>query len=227
MEKQNKVLLLGIWASPYTKRVELALKLKGVSYEYVEEDMFNKSPLVFKYNPIHQRLPILVHNGNPIVESLVIIEYIDETWKNGPPILPADPYKKSQLRFWATFIHQSQLFETMVKVLKSDGEEQEKDINKMLETIKVLEEGVKDIFPDDNNVGYLDFVICSVFSFHVAMEEVLGIKMVDSEKNPLLHSWVTKLNHLALVKETMAPNHILVEVLKVVRQKALKAASAT
>ncbi|KAK5845933.1 hypothetical protein PVK06_002181 [Gossypium arboreum] len=74
------------------------------------------------------------------------------------------------------------LFETMVKVLKSEGEEQEKDINKMLETIKVLEEGVKDIFPDDNNVGYLDFVICSVFSFHVAMEEVLGIKMVDSEK---------------------------------------------
>ncbi|MBA0792867.1 hypothetical protein Gohar_017328 [Gossypium harknessii] len=188
MEKQNKVLLLGIWASPYTKRVELALKLKGISYEYVEEDMFNKSPLVFKYNPIHQRLPILVHNGNPIVESLVIIEYIDETWKNGPPILPADPYKKSQLRFWATFIHQSQLFETMVKVLKSDGEEQEKDINKMLETRS---------------------------------------SMVDSEKTPLLHSWVTKLNHLALVKETMAPNHNLVEVLKVVRQKALKAASAT
>ncbi|XP_052874451.1 glutathione S-transferase U9-like [Gossypium arboreum] len=149
MEKQNKVLLLGIWASPYTKRVELALNLKGISYEYVEEDMFNKSPLVFKHNPIHQRLPILLHNGNPIVESLVIIEY---------------------------------LFETMVKVLKSEGEEQEKDINKMLETIKVLEEGVKDIFPDDNNVGYLDFVICSVFSFHVAMEEVLGIKMVDSEK---------------------------------------------
>ncbi|MBA0734283.1 hypothetical protein Gogos_018213 [Gossypium gossypioides] len=212
MEKQNKVLLLGIWASPYTKRVELALKLKGISYEYVEEDMFNKSPLVFKYNPIHQRLPILVHNGNPIVESLVIIEYIDETWKNGPPILPADPYKKSQLRFWATFIHQSQ---------------NKKKTNKMLETIKVLEEGVKDIFPDDNNVGYLDFVICSVISFHVAMEEVLGIKMVDSEKTPLLHSWVTKLNHLALVKETMAPNHKLVEVLKVVRQKALTAASAT
>ncbi|KAK5845932.1 hypothetical protein PVK06_002180 [Gossypium arboreum] len=79
MEKQNKVLLLGIWASPYTKRVELALNLKGISYEYVEEDMFNKSPLVFKHNPIHQRLPILLHNGNPIVESLVIIEYVDET----------------------------------------------------------------------------------------------------------------------------------------------------
>ncbi|WRX15622.1 Glutathione S-transferase [Theobroma cacao] len=190
MEQENKVVLLGIWASPYTKRVELALKLKGISYEYVEEDMFNKSPLVFKYNPAYKRLPVLVHNGNPIVESLIIYEYIDETWKNGPQILPADPYKRAQVRFWASFIHQQQ----------------------------VLEEGVKDIY----NVGYLDFLICSVFSFRSAMEKVLGIKILDSEKTPLLYSWVTKLNDLALVKETIASHEKLVEVLKVVREKALQ-----
>ncbi|KAK6242379.1 hypothetical protein SCA6_007768 [Theobroma cacao] len=218
MEQENKVVLLGIWASPYTKRVELALKLKGISYEYVEEDMFNKSPLVFKYNPAYKRLPVLVHNGNPIVESLIIYEYIDETWKNGPQILPADPYKRAQVRFWASFIHQQQTVETMVTVLKSGGQAQEKDINKMLEIIKVLEEGVKDIY----NVGYLDFLICSVFSFRSAMEKVLGIKILDSEKTPLLYSWVTKLNDLALVKETIASHEKLVEVLKVVREKALQ-----
>ncbi|XWS69397.1 hypothetical protein CRYUN_Cryun04dG0175600 [Craigia yunnanensis] len=52
------------------KRVELVLNLKGIPYEYVEEYMFNKSPLVFKYNPVYKRLPILVHNGNLIVECL-------------------------------------------------------------------------------------------------------------------------------------------------------------
>ncbi|XVE85492.1 hypothetical protein DITRI_Ditri17bG0095000 [Diplodiscus trichospermus] len=109
MEEENRVMLLGIWASPYTKRVELALKLKGIAYEYVEEDMFNKSPLVYKYNPVYKRLPILVHNGNPIVESLVILEYIDETWKNGLQILPSDPYKRAKVRFWASFIHQQQI----------------------------------------------------------------------------------------------------------------------
>ncbi|KAK6252216.1 hypothetical protein QUC31_013936 [Theobroma cacao] len=106
----------------------------------------------------------------------------------------------------------------MVTVLKSGGEAQEKDINKMLEIIKVLEEGVKDIY----NVGYLDFFICSVFSFRSAMEKVLGIKILDSEKTPLLYSWVTKLNDLALVKETIASHEKLVEVLKVVREKALQ-----
>ena len=106
MAEQNKVILYGTYTSPYVKRVELALKVKGIPYEYVEEDLWNKSPLLLKLNPVHQKVPVLVHNGIAIVESLVIIEYIDETWKTGPQLLPEDPYKRSQIRFWVSYIHQ-------------------------------------------------------------------------------------------------------------------------
>jgi len=95
-----------MWASPYVKRVELALKVKGIPYEYVEEDLMNKSPLLLKYNPIHKKVPILVHIGNPIFESSVILEYIDETWKNESPLFPQDPYQRAKIRFWASYIHQ-------------------------------------------------------------------------------------------------------------------------
>uniref|UniRef100_A0A2N9J5D5 Glutathione S-transferase n=1 Tax=Fagus sylvatica TaxID=28930 RepID=A0A2N9J5D5_FAGSY len=231
MAEENKVKLLGFWNSPYVRRVELALKLKGIPYEYVEEDLKNKSSLLLKYNPVYKKVPVLVHNGKPLAESHVILEYIDETWKNGPPLLPQDPYKRAQIRFWASFVHQ-QLFETMPLVFKSDGEAQEKALKEVFEKLSVLEEGIKNIFPggiqiiEHENVGLLDIVMISVFGPYKVYEEVLGLKLIDPEKTPLLFSWLTALLEIPVVKDSLPPHEKLVGFLKFIRQDALNSTSA-
>ncbi|XVE91487.1 hypothetical protein REPUB_Repub01dG0014400 [Reevesia pubescens] len=100
--KQSEVVLIGTLASGYCKRVELALKLKGIPYKYIEEDQENRSQLLLQCNHVHMKVPVLVHNGNSIAESLVIPEYIDEFWSNtAPKLLPVDPYRRLKIRFWA------------------------------------------------------------------------------------------------------------------------------
>ncbi|CAI0540417.1 unnamed protein product [Linum tenue] len=100
----KEIKLLGTWASPFSHRIELALKLKGLQFHYLEEDLSNKSQLLLQSNPVHRKIPVLIHNGNPISESLVIMEYIDETWQHQNPLLPKDPYARAVARFWAKFI---------------------------------------------------------------------------------------------------------------------------
>ena len=100
----GEVVLLDFWPSRYGMRVRIALAEKGIKYEYKEEDLKNKSLLLLEMNPINKKIPVLIHNGKPVCESLIIVQYIDEVWNDKCPLLPSDPYQRAQARFWADFV---------------------------------------------------------------------------------------------------------------------------
>lgn len=100
----NDVKILGAWPSPYVMRPRIALNIKSVAYDFLEEQFGSKSELLLKSNPVYKKIPVLIHDGKPISESLIIVQYIDEVWNSGPSILPSDPYDRAIARFWATYI---------------------------------------------------------------------------------------------------------------------------
>lgn len=100
----ENVVLLGSWPSSYAMRVKIALAEKEIKYESKEENLFDKSHLLLEMNPVHKKIPVLIHNGKPICESLIIIQYIDEVWHHKSPLMPSDPYRRSQARFWADYV---------------------------------------------------------------------------------------------------------------------------
>lgn len=105
MASSSEVKLLGSWTSPFSLRVTFALNIKSIPHYFQQENvLFSKSDLLLRSNPVHKKIPVLIHKDRPICESLAIVEYIDEVWASGPAILPSDPYDRAVARFWASYI---------------------------------------------------------------------------------------------------------------------------
>ena len=214
-----------MWASPYVLRVKLALKIKGIEYEYIEEDLANKSDLLLRYNPVYKKVPVLVHNGLPIVESSLIIEYIDETWNEPPYLLPKDPYLRARHRFWVAYFNQ--VSEFIFKTL-SEGKAADDLLKECLNKLDVIEELLmKEMFPNgapsfqDMKPGYLDIMFYTYFGISDLVEECFGIKLFTSGKYLLLTSWINAISEVPEVKELSPPKPKILQHLKVVLQKYL------
>jgi maleylacetoacetate isomerase len=89
-------------------RVRIALNLKGLASEMIpihlqKEGGINRKPEYRAINP-HMRLPALaLDSGDVLVQSLAIIEYIDEVHPQ-PPLLPRDPLARAKVRALAQAI---------------------------------------------------------------------------------------------------------------------------
>ena len=107
----DQVVLLDFWPSPFGMRLKIALAEKGVKYEYKDEDLLrNKSPFLLQSNPVHKKIPVLIHNGKLVSESLIALQYIDEVWNDNAPLLPSDPYLRSQASFWADLVDKKVIY---------------------------------------------------------------------------------------------------------------------
>ncbi|GMH10195.1 hypothetical protein Nepgr_012036 [Nepenthes gracilis] len=200
---KEEVKLHGFWRSPYSRRVELALKIKGVEYEYIEEDLINKSPELLKYNPIHKKVLVFIHNENVIIESQVILEYIDETWKQNP-IMSQDPYERAMARFWANFVDQKCL-PSLRKALWGPETEQEKATEEAKENLKILEKELQgnNTFGGER-IGFVD-IVANVIAYWVSVYEEAVEKKILTEEFPALCNWRNEYVNNSIIKETLPP----------------------
>ncbi|XP_047948568.1 glutathione S-transferase U19-like isoform X1 [Salvia hispanica] len=203
----DKVILLDFYPSMFGMRARVALSVKGVEYEYREEDLRNKSQLLLESNPVHKKIPVLIHNGKPVCESLIIVEYIDEVWNHKSPLLPSDPYQRAEARFWADYIDKK-MYDAGKKVWTTQGEEQEAGKKEFVEILKQLESelGEKPFFGGDN-FGFVDVALIT-FSTWFHTYETLGNFSIK-EHCPKLIEWVKRCLEIGEVSKALAePNKI-------------------
>uniref|UniRef100_A0A453JH80 glutathione transferase n=2 Tax=Aegilops tauschii TaxID=37682 RepID=A0A453JH80_AEGTS len=221
----DELKVLGTWRSPFALRVRLALNFKGLPYEYFEEDLDNKSDLLFKSNPFIKKLPVLIHNNAPICESLVILEYIEEKFSDvGPSLLPVDPYERAMARFWARYI-EDKLVAPWLKMFRANTNEEKAEwTRETVEAVKTLE-GVLSRkatpFFGGDDVGYVDVVLSGMIAWMQGTKALCDVELLDAAKTPLLVEWTERFATLDGAKVVMPDVDKLVEFAKIKRAKMM------
>ncbi|KAK7317549.1 hypothetical protein RJT34_01888 [Clitoria ternatea] len=216
---KSEVKLIGKWSSPYAMRVKIALNIKSLQYELFEETLNPKSHFLLQFNPVYGKVPVLIHHDRPICESLVIVEYIDETWSTGPSILPSDPYDRALARFWAAYID-DKWFPSMKNIVIVEGEEERKPYFEVLEeVVERMEDAFgkcskgKPFFAGER-VGFLDIAFGSFLGWLSLIEHIYERKLLVEAKAPALVKWAERFAADPAVKGLIPEIDKLVEIFK-------------
>ena len=81
---------------PFSQRCRIVLYEKGMDFQIVDVDLFNKPEDLAVMNPYNQ-VPVLVERDLILYESNIINEYIDERFPH-PQLMPADPLMRARAR---------------------------------------------------------------------------------------------------------------------------------
>ncbi|KAJ9549122.1 hypothetical protein OSB04_021665 [Centaurea solstitialis] len=216
MTKESEIKLLGTVASPYVNRVQIVLNLKSIEYEYVEENLACKSELLLTSNPIHQKVPVLLHaNKPPICESLFIIEYLDEIKPDVYRLLPSVPVERADCRFWAHYID-NKFYPLYEKLRITQGKEGKEEIKKqIIEGSMLLEEAFvktskgKAYFGGDN-LGYLDVVLGCFLAWTKFVAKHNEFNIFDEVRTPRLVEWAKRIWSHQACKDVIAKNEYVV-----------------
>ncbi|XP_008775487.2 glutathione S-transferase 3-like [Phoenix dactylifera] len=205
----DKVILLSSWVSAFGLRVQIALAEKEVEYEFREENLFDKSPLLLELNPVHKKIPVLIHNGKPVCESSIIIQYIDELWTNGPSLLPQDPLQRANARFWADFADKM-IYQCGSRIWKNKGDAQAAAKKELIGILKQLEGelGEKPFFGGET-LGYVDIVLVPFSSWFYIYETFGGFNI--EKECPKLLAWVRRCNERESVSKVLPDRHKVYE----------------
>ncbi|KAI9080106.1 hypothetical protein K1719_037922 [Acacia pycnantha] len=175
----------------------------------------NKSDNLLKNNPVHKKVPVLLHNDKPVCESLVIVEYVDEAW-TGHPILSSDPYHRALSRFWSKFIDDKVVTSVFKAAWNSNKQEREKGAEEAREALKILDKELKvnGEFFNGDSVGFLDIAALFIFFWLPIIQEASEFDAYNAQRFPKLEKWGQVVLNDPVVKGVLPPRDVLLSFFK-------------
>ena len=80
--------LIGQYDSPFVRRVAIAMRLYGVAFEHRPWSTFGDADKIAPYNPLRRVPTLVLDDGEALIESTIILDYLDERVGADKAMLP-------------------------------------------------------------------------------------------------------------------------------------------
>jgi len=202
------ITLYGTAGSPYVRKVQLVLALKGLSFEQVQQMPFTNDPEFKKISPLG-KIPALQDGELTLNDSAVICEYLEDAYPEHP-VYPLDHVSKAKARWFenlgghrvselASGIFFQRFMRPMVLKQESDEVLVEKIIDKQLPPLlDYLESQVPSEGFLFGALGVADISLVSSF-----INASYANYTVDASRWPLFSAFIQRVSSHAVVKPLM------------------------
>jgi glutathione S-transferase len=76
--KEGKMILIGMFDSPFVRRVAISMKLLGMTFEHRDWSVGRDFALIRQFNPLGRVPTLVLPGGEALIESSAILDYVDD-----------------------------------------------------------------------------------------------------------------------------------------------------
>lgn len=187
--------LISFTLCPYVQRAMIVLNEKNISFDIEYIDLSEPPPWFYDISPL-EKVPVLLVDDEPLFESMVICEYLDEITEGS--LYPDDAFNRAKNRAWIEF--GNDILSTTFDFYTTEDEKRFKHLNNILiDRFEDLEEEISaGPYFNGENFSMVDAVYAPVFRYHnrIAQYKDFGL----FEDAPKIKAWGDKLlEHLSVI----------------------------
>jgi glutathione S-transferase len=201
--------LIGQYDSIFVRRVAIAMRLYGIAFEHRPWATFGDAEKIAPYNPLIRVPTLVLDNGEALVESSIILDYLDELAGEAKAMIAArgEP-RRHHLRLCALAAGLgdkavSLIYERVLRkeALKRWVDRCEQQISGVLAVLEKERAAVRTPYLFGERIGHSDVIVACVVRFTKEAHPHL----FDAARYPALAAHGAKCEALPVFQEIMQP----------------------
>ncbi|WP_375306983.1 glutathione S-transferase family protein [Bradyrhizobium sp. A11] len=201
--------LIGQYDSPFVRRVAIALKLYGLPFEHRPWSTFGDADKIAPYNPLRRVPTLVLDDGEVLIESTIILDYLDDFVGEAKAMLPrAGVERRRHLRICAlasglgdkavSLLYERVLRKEQLALWVERCQAQIGDVLKVLEAERAK---VTTPYWLGDRIGHADVAVACVVRFTREAHP----QLFDASRYPALTAHAERCEALAPFKEIVQP----------------------